>query len=89
MHTDRQRRRSRFVAVAKGDPSKAAPLTTQRVFMGVMYLLWDVGFFFAGGHVLVGIALLVVPLSWFGLAWRARSPKATKSLDGSYEGPSS
>jgi hypothetical protein len=78
MHTERLRRAPRFVAVFKGDPSKAASLTTQRVFMGVMYLLWDVGFFFAGGHVLVGQALLVLPLSWFGLAWRARSSKATK-----------
>jgi hypothetical protein len=60
------------MAVAKGDPSKAAPLTTQRVFMGVTYLLWDVGFFLAQGHTLVGILGLVLPISYFGLAWHAR-----------------
>jgi hypothetical protein len=65
------------MAIVKGDPSKAAPLSTQRVIMGVGYLLWDVGLFLLQGHMLVGLALLVLPLSWFGLAWRARSSTDT------------
>jgi hypothetical protein len=75
MQAGRQPRRSRFIVIAKGDPSKAAPLTTQRVFMGVMYLLWDVIFFLVQGHTLVGILGLALPISWFALAWRARAGK--------------
>jgi hypothetical protein len=78
MHADREPRRSRFMAVAKGDPSKAAPLTTQRVVMGVMYLLWDAGFFLAQGHTLVGLAALALPISCFALAWRARASKTDR-----------
>jgi hypothetical protein len=74
MPADGQPRRSCFMALAKGDPSKAAPLTTQRVIMGVGYLLWDVGFFLAQGHRLAGILGLALPIAWLGLAWHARAP---------------
>ncbi len=39
--------------------------------MGAMYLAWDVPFFPEPGHTLVGIVGLLLPLAWFGLAWRA------------------
>jgi hypothetical protein len=39
--------------------------------MGAMYLAWDVIFFLAQGHILVGLVGLLLPLAWFGLAWRA------------------
>jgi hypothetical protein len=66
------------MSVVRGDPSKAAPLRTQRLVMGVMYLLWDTVFFLAHGLTLIGVVLLVLPLSWFGLAWRARSRADTR-----------
>jgi hypothetical protein len=70
-----RQQQSRFMCIARGDPSKAAPLATQRVFMGVMWLIWDAIFFLAQGHTVAGVALLALPLSWFGLAWRARGEK--------------
>ncbi len=70
---ERQRRRSRIMRIAGGDPSKAASLPTKRVVMGVLYLVWDATFFLTQGHTLVGLAGLLLPLSWFGLAWRARA----------------
>jgi hypothetical protein len=73
---DTQSRRSRFVGLLRGDPSKAAPLTTQRLIMGVMYLLWDVTFL-VQGRAVIGLAFLVLPLSWFVLAWRARAGKTS------------
>jgi hypothetical protein len=66
-------RRLRIMQTVKGDPSKSASLATQRVVAGVFWLMWDAAFFFASGHVLVGLALLALPAAWFMLAWRARA----------------